>query len=224
MKHKLVAALCLMIVAGAMTVSAADPKAGGTLIMGKPKDARTLDPGVCDEGNSSMIITNMFQPLLTFKPGTSELIPCLASAMPVVSKDNMEITFKIRQGVKFHDGTPMDVDAVGFSLKRQNDKSDPFNKFGPWNYWSGKGWSATDKKPGIVKDIVKVDEQTVKILLNVPDQSIMYNFALYFTGIVSPTAVKKYGAEFKNHPVGTGPFQFVEWVKDDHVALKRFDG
>ena len=224
MKHKLVAALCLMIVAGAMTVSAADPKAGGTLIMGKPKDARTLDPGVCDEGNSSMIITNMFQPLLTFKPGTSELIPCLASAMPVVSKDNMEITFKIRQGVKFHDGTPMDVDAVVFSLKRQNDKSDPFNKFGPWNYWSGKGWSATDKKPGIVKDIVKVDEQTVKILLNVPDQSIMYNFALYFTGIVSPTAVKKYGAEFKNHPVGTGPFQFVEWVKDDHVALKRFDG
>ncbi len=224
MKSNLSVALSLALVAGGMIFSAYGATTGGTVVYGKPKDARVLDPGVCDEGNSSMVITNLFQPLLTFKPGTSELVPCLASELPLVSKDNKEITFKIRKGVKFHDGTVMDADAVVFSLKRQHDKSNPFNKFGPWNYWSGKGWSDTDKKQGIVKDIVKVDDSTVKITLNVPDQSIMYNFALYFTGIVSPTAVQKWGADFKSHPVGTGPFQFVEWVKDDHIALKRFDG
>jgi peptide/nickel transport system substrate-binding protein len=224
MKRNLLAALCLFLVAGGMAVLAAGPKDGGVVVFGKPKDARVLDPGICDEGNSSMVITNMFQPLITFKPGTSEFMPCLAAEMPTVSKDHKEITFKLRQGVKFHDGTTMDADAVVFSLKRQFDKSSPFNKFGPWNYWSGKGWSDTDKKQGIVKDVVKVDNSTVKVLLNVPDQSIMYNFALYFTDIVSPTAVQKWGADFKSHPVGTGPFQFVEWIKDDHVALKRFDG
>jgi ABC-type transport system substrate-binding protein len=222
MKHKLMAALCLVL-AGGMTVLAADSKAGGMLVFGKPKDARVLDPGGIDEGNSSNVASNMFESLLAYKPGTTEIIPWLAKSYSV-SKDNLEITFHLRTDVKFHDGTTMDADAVVFSLKRQNDKTNPFNQFGPWKYWSAKGWSATDKNPGLVKDIVKLDNQTVKVILNQPDQSILYNFALYFTAVVSPTAVQKLGAEFKNHPVGTGPFQFVEWVKDDHIALKRFEG
>jgi len=222
MKHKLMAAFCLLI-AGGMSFAAV-PRQGGTLVFGKPKDARVLDPGGIDEGNSSMIVTNLFESLLAYKPGTSEIVPCLATAMPTVSKDKKELTFKLRQGVKFHDGTTMDADAVVFSLKRQNDKNHPFNQFGPWKYWSSKGWSATEKTPGIIKDIVKVDNSTVKVVLNEPDQSVVYNFALYFTSIVSPTAASKLGAEFKNHPVGTGPFQFVEWVKDDHIAVKRFEG
>ena len=118
----------------------------------------------------------------------------------------------------------MDADAVVFSLKRQNDKNHPFNQFGPWKYWSSKGWATTEKKAGMVKDIIKVNDSTVKVILNQPDESILYNFALYFTDIVSPTAAQRAGGEFKNHPVGTGPFQFTEWRKDNYVALKRFDG
>jgi len=70
---------------------------------------------------------------------------------------------------------------------------------------------------------VKVDDYTVKVLLNELDTSIMYNFALYFTSIVSPTAAEKLGEDFKKQPVGTGPFKFVEWIKDDRVTLERFD-
>jgi len=124
-------------------------------VFGKPRMPGRWT-GIVDEGNSSMVVTNIFQPLMTFKPGSSELVPCLAAAPPIISKDNKEITFKLRRGVKFHDGTTMDADAVVFSLKRQHDKNDPFFKFGPWNYWGGKGWSDTEKKQGIVKDIVKV--------------------------------------------------------------------
>ena len=222
MKKVLAAALCALF-AGSLALSAADSKAGGMLVYGKPKDARALDPGNVDEGNSSMIVSQIFESLLAYKPGTTEIIPWLAKSYSV-SRDNLEVTFNLRSGVKFHDGTPLNADAVVFSLKRQNDKSHPFNQFGPWKYWSSKSWAPTDKDPGIIKDIVKVNDMTVKVVLNKADMSVLYNFALYFTGIVSPTAAQKYGAEFKNHPVGTGPFQFVEWQKDSHVALKRFEG
>lgn len=222
MKKLVTAALCA-IFAGTLVVSAADSKAGGALVYGKAKDARALDPGMVDEGNSSMVVSQMFESLLAYKPGTTEIIPCLAKSYSI-SKDVLEVTFNLRQGVKFHDGTPMNADAVVFSLKRQNDKKHPFNQFGPWKYWSSKGWSATEKDAGIVKDIVKVNDSTVKVILNKPDTTVVYNFALYFTAIVSPTAAQKYGVDFKNHPVGTGPFQFVEWQKDSHVALKRFEG
>ena len=229
MKRTLMAALCCVL-AGASILTAADSKAGGMLVYGKPKDARTLDPASVDEGNSSMVVTNIFESLLGYKPGTTELVPRLATSMPTISKDNLEITFKLRQGVKFHDGTTLDADAVVFSLKRQNDKTHPFFQYGPWKDWSSKGWSSTYnsdgsvKTLGIVKDIVKVDNSTVKVLLNKPDSTMLYKFALYFTSVISPAAAQKYGADFKSHPVGTGPFQFVEWQKDSHVALKRFEG
>jgi ABC-type transport system substrate-binding protein len=222
MRKILTAALCA-IFAGTLVVSAADSKAGGMLVYGKAKDARSLDPGGVDEGNSSMVVSQMFESLLAYKSGTTEIIPWLAKSYSV-SKDALEVTFNLRSGVKFHDGTPMNADAVVFSLKRQNDKTHPFNQFGPWKYWSSKGWAATEKDPGIVKDVVKVNDSTVKLVLNKPDMTVIYNFALYFTAIVSPTAAQKYGVDFKNHPVGTGPFQFVEWQKDSHVALKRFEG
>jgi ABC-type transport system substrate-binding protein len=222
MKKILAATLCALL-AGSFALTAAGSK-GGMLVYGKPKDARSLDPGNIDEGNSSMVASQIFESLLTYKPGTTEIIPWLAKEMPTISKDNLELTFRLRPGVKFHDGTPMNADAVVFSLKRQNDKSHPFNQYGPWKYWSSKAWAATDKDPGIVKDIVKVDDLTVKVVLNKADMSVLYNFTLYFTAVVSPTAAMKLGPEFKNHPVGTGPFQFVEWQKDSHVALKRFEG
>ena len=190
MKRTLTTALS-MILAGAMTLTAAAPM----LVYGKPKDAKVLDPGLIDEGESSRVATQIFESLLQYKPGTTDLMPCLAESMPTISPDGLELTFKIRKGIKFHDGTPLNADAVVFSLKRQNDKSHPFNQFGPWKYWSSKGWSATDKNPGIIKDVVKVDDSTVKVLLNKPDSTVLYNFTLYFTGIVSPTAAQKLGAD-----------------------------
>ena len=212
--------LSSLVITGLALAAAAPPM----LVFAKSKDAKTLDPGLIDEGNSSMVVNQIFETLLRYKPGTVQLEPSLAESMPDLSKNGLEETFHIRKGVQFHDGTPLNADAVVFSFQRQNDKNHPFNKFGPWKQWNSKGWSTTDKHVGIIKDIVKVDEHTVKVLLNAPDTTVTYKFAHYFTAIVSPTAVQKYGADFKNNPVGTGPFQFVKWQKDDQITVKRFEG
>jgi ABC-type transport system substrate-binding protein len=219
-KFRLLAVFSVLL---GMTLAAAGP--GATmLVYGKAKDARVLDPGLIDEGNSSVVACQIFESLLRYKPGTMEVEPCLAESLPTVAKDGLALTFKLRKGVHFQDGTPLNADAVVFSLKRQNDKNHPFNRFGPWNHWVTKGWSATAKKPGIIRDIVKVDDSTVKVLLSTPDSTVLYKFALYFTSIVSPSAAQKYQADFRKNPVGTGPFQFVKWQKDDQIVLKRFDG
>lgn len=219
--------ICVFIIA-AMAIAAfcVPAHAGKTLVYGKAQAAIALDPGAVDEGGSSSVASQIFDSLLAYEPGGTKIVPALAEKW-TVSEDGKEITFFLRKGVKFHDGTKMDADAVVFSLARQHFEDHPFHKFGPWKYWNTSGFKdifkkdGSLKKKGIIKDIVKVDDHTVKVLLNQADAAIMVNFTLYFTSIVSPAAVKKYGADFRKNPVGTGAFRFVKWVKDDHVMLKK---
>lgn len=196
-----------------------------TFIYGKSQPAIWLDPGVVDEGGSSSVCTQMFESLVTYEPGGTKIIPELAESWEF-SEDGKLLTFHLRKNVKFHDGTPMNADAVVFSLARQHFNDHPFHQYGPWKYYETSGFKDVYKdgklkKEGIIKDIRKVDDYTVEIELTKPDAPIMVNFTLYFTSIVSPTAAEKYGADFRKNPVGTGPFKFVEWVKDDHVMLVK---
>ena len=227
MLKKFISALCCTFLLFAL----ASPVLAGkndTLIYGKSHAAITLDPAQIDEGGSSHVVVNMVETLLEFKPGTTELVPHLAKSY-TVSEDGKEITFVLRKGVKFHDGTEMNADAVVFSLSRQHDKDHPYYQYGTWKQWGANNWSdkynedGTIKNKGIIKEIEKVDDYTVKVTLNEPDSSIIVQFASYYTGIISPTALKKDPENFKKHPVATGPFQFQKWVKDDYVAVERFD-
>ncbi len=202
--------------------------ANDTLIYGKGHSAITLDPGMADEGGSSKVITQIIDTLLELEPYTMKIVPGLAEKYEV-SEDGKEITFHLRKGVKFHDGTEMDADAVVFSLARQHYKDHEYNEYGPWKQWSANGWAdtynedGTLKSQGLVKDILKVDDDTVKVVLNQPDSTILMQFTGYYTGIISPAAYKKAPEGFRKNPVGTGPFQFTKWVKDNYIAVERFD-
>ena len=188
-------------------------KYGGVLVFGRSGDSVGLDPGRETDGESMYIADNIYNCLVEFKPGTTEVIPGLAKKWSI-SDDGLEYTFNLRKGVKFHDGTDFNADAVVFSLKRQLDENHPFYKYGPWKYWGYMEMSA------IVKDIVKVDEYTVKILLKKPEAPLIANLAMQFASIVSPTAYEKYKEGFYNNPVGTGPFKFVSWTKGDNIVLE----
>ena len=203
--------LGLLLAAGlifsTVAVASAD---GGTLVYGLEGSVIKLDPGSIVDRPSISVMANMFEGLIEFELGTLELRPCLATSWEL-SEDGKEITFHLRRGVKFHDGTDFNADAVVFAFARQYDPSHPYHKYAEWAAW---------KRARDMEKVVKIDDCTVKVLLRKKSPAMLSILALYYTWIPSPTNAKKYKEDTFKHPCGTGPFRFVEWVKDDHITLE----
>src|SRR4030043_1172657 len=181
------------------------------LIFGFSGDADKLDPGDITDGESIARTDNIFEGLVEYVPGTADIQPWLATSWNI-SSDGKIIAFKLREGVKFHDGTDFNADAVVFSFARQYDTNHPFHQYGEWPYW---GYMFYD-----VDRMEKIDDFTVKLVLKRPNASIMTSLAMFTVCIVSPTNAEKYKEDAFKNPCGTGPFKFGEWVKDDHITLE----
>jgi ABC-type transport system substrate-binding protein len=181
------------------------------LIFACSGDADKLDPADVTDGESTARTDSIFEGLVEYKEGTAEIQPCLATSW-VTSTDGQNITFTLRQGVKFHDNTTFNADAVVFSFERQYNTSHPYYQYGEWAYW---GYMFSD-----IAKVEKIDDYTVKIVLSKPNAAIMTSLAMFTVAIVSPTNAAKYGADAFKNPCGTGPFKFVEWVKDDHITVE----
>ena len=179
-----------------------------TLVFAISVDVDQLDPG---GASVSKPVDNIFEGLVQFKAGATDIEPCLATSWEI-SADGKEIIFHLRKGVKFHDGTDFNADAVVFSFARQYDTTHPYNQYVEWFMW-GHLFSDIDK-------IEKIDNETVKLILKRPNVSILTSLAHYQVSIVSPTNAEKYKEDAFKIPCGTGPFKFVEWVKDDHITLE----
>ncbi|KKM44223.1 hypothetical protein LCGC14_1561810 [marine sediment metagenome] len=197
-----------------ITLASSLALAGGTLVFGSSGDAVRLDPADVTDGESIQRMDNIFEGLVEYESGSTEIQPSLATSWET-SEDGKEITFKLRRGVKFQDGTDFNADAVVFSFARQYDTTHPYHEYGEWVYW-GYMFSDVDK-------MLKIDDYTVKLVLKRINASIMTSLAMFTVNIVSPTNAEKWGADAFKHPVGTGPFKLVEWVKDDHITLEAND-
>ncbi|HBY57962.1 MAG TPA: ABC transporter substrate-binding protein [Candidatus Atribacteria bacterium] len=209
MKSKLFLVLLLTVGLVFSVVGAAS--AGSTLVFGSSGDAARLDPGDVTDGESIQRMDNIFEGLVEYKEGSTEIQPCLATSWET-SEDGKEIIFHLRKGVKFHDGTDFNADAVVFSFARQYDPNHPYNQYGEWAYW---GYMFSD-----IEKVEKLDDYTVKIVLKNINASIMTSLAMFTVNIVSPANAEKYKEDAFKYPCGTGPFKFVEWVKDDHITLE----
>jgi ABC-type transport system substrate-binding protein len=194
--------------------SAEDGRRGGTLVFARSGDSVGLDPARETDGESFYGATAVFETLVEFVPGKTEVRPALAESWEF-SDDNLSVTFNLRKDVTFHDGTEMNADAVVFSFERQFKEDHPYYDLGPWKYWGYMDMS------NIVDAVVAVDDHTVRFDLKKPEAPFLANLAMDFAAIVSPAAVEKLGEDFKNNPVGTGPFKFVEWRKDDAIIFER---
>ncbi|SKA10330.1 ABC transporter substrate-binding protein [Selenihalanaerobacter shriftii] len=190
------------------------PKSGGTLVFGRGGDSVKLDPADVTDGESMKVTRQMLDGLVEYKPGETEIEPALAKSWET-SEDGLTWTFNLRKGVKFHDGTKFNADAVVFNFKRWMNKDHKYHdgQFVYWGYMFG-GF------PGVVKSVEAVDEYTVKFTLKEKLAPFLANLAMGPFGISSPTAIKKYGEDYFKHPVGTGPFKFVKWVKGDRIILE----
>jgi len=182
--------------------------ASDTLVFAISLDVDHLDPGYTVV---NQVVDNIFEGLVKYKPGTTSIEPCLATSWEI-SADGKEITFHLRKGVKFHDGTDFNADAVIFSFARQYDPDHPYHQYGKWYMWR---YMFSD-----IEVVKRIDDYTVKLVLKRPNVSILTSLALWQVSIVSPTNAEKYKEDIFKDPSGTGPFKFVEWVKDDHITLE----
>lgn len=187
---------------------------GGTLIWGRGGDSVILDLAQATDGESIKAGIQIFENLVKFGDNSMDVEPQLATAW-TVSEDGLTWTFTLREGVKFHDGTPFNAQAVADSYNRIIDPNHPFYNYGKWKYLS------LSLQP--VKEIKVIDEYTVSFVAEKPYAPLINNLALWLCPIVSPTAMEQYKDQIGLHPVGTGPFKFEKWVKDDQIILTRND-
>jgi peptide/nickel transport system substrate-binding protein len=182
-----------------------------TVIVGRPRDATSLDPALVTDNESVEVTQQIHETLVRFRPGSNRIEPGLATAW-TVSEGGRVWTFQLRRGVRFHDGTPFDARAVVFSLERQRDALHPRHRadFGYWNNLYRN-----------IHGIEAVDEFTVRIAIEQPYAPFEANMAMFPVAIVSPAAVEVWGDAYGEHPVGTGPFRFAAWDKGERIVLER---
>ena len=188
-------------------------RADSTLVVSMAADPTGLDPEAVLNNTSGFVMATIYDGLIRYRPGTVEVEPGLAQSWEV-SSDGLTYTFHLRGGVKYHDGTPFDAKALIATLDRQLKKDDR-----NYIYNSGPVQSYIDFTYGSVASYRAVDDNTVEVTMKQPSAALLASLAMVWNGVVSPTAVAKYGKDFRNHPVGTGPFIFREWRERDEVTL-----
>ncbi len=206
--------IVLLLTLPVLHVAADSHSTGGTFIFGRGGDSVGLDPALEEDGESFKVCDNIYDTLVHYKDGSTEIEPGLATNWES-SADGLTWTFYLRKGVSFHDGTPFNAEAVLFSLNRQHVKSHPFHDVGgSYVYWVATGLA------DIVDTITAKDEFTVQIKLKTAYAPFIYTIAITPFSIVSPTAVKEYGDKYSSNPVGTGAFKFVRWDRKDKIVLE----
>ena len=191
---------------------AAGAAQGGTLIWGRGGDSVSLDLAQATDGESIKAGIQMLENLVIFDKESMDVVPQLAESW-TVSEDGLTWTFKLRKRVKFHDGEPFNARAVYDSFARVIDPNHPLHQYGKWVYLS--------LSLGPVKEIKIIDDFTIALVTEKPYAPLLNNLALWLCPILSPKAMAEYKDQIGQHPVGTGPFKFSKWVKDDQIVMER---
>lgn len=189
----------------------------GRLVFVRGQDSVKLDPAAITDGESSKVVEQIFDTLVRFRAGTTEIEPSLAVSW--TRDDEGKVwTFQLREGVTFHDGTPLDAAAVVNAFERQRDEDHPHHfPEHQYAYW-------LDLFPFVERVEAGADPMTVVFRCTEPVPPFFLQLlATFAMGIPSPKALDEYGADFARHPVGTGPFYLVRWNPDAETVLERND-
>ncbi|MEX2644888.1 MAG: ABC transporter substrate-binding protein [Gaiellaceae bacterium] len=244
-------ALLLVLALGAASCGGGDDEegagaTGGTLVFGTASDPVVLDGALVSDGESLRVIDQLFEGLVTLEPGTTEVIPALATDWET-SADGLEWTFNLREGVSFHDGEPFNAEAVCFNFERWYNFPDSFQNANASYYWQfgfGGGFAnpiegAAGPEDSIYASCEVVEDLTVTLVLNRPSAAFLPALSLPSLAFHSPKALQEFGADegevdeegiFRptgtygtEHPIGTGPFKFESWVRGDRLTIVRND-
>jgi peptide/nickel transport system substrate-binding protein len=209
---------CGIAVAASLLLGAGPVRADTTLVISIAADPTGFDPEAVANNTSGFIMATVFDSLVSYKPGTTEVAPGLAKSWDI-SPDGLTYTFHLRTGIKFHDGTPFNAQEYCKTLDRQLKKDDP-NSI----YKTGPVEGYEDFTFGSIAAYSALDDNTVQFKLKEPSAAFLNSLAMVWNGVVSYDATAKYGKDFRNHPVGTGPFIFREWKSRDQIVLDANPG
>jgi len=226
MKKGLAKLTLALMTAGAISTTA---HAATTLVYCSEGSPEGFNPAFYTSGTTfDATSKNMFNRLMEFKLGTTETEPGLATSYDV-SADGLEYTFHLRKGVKFHSSKSFkptrdfNADDVIFTFDRQWNKNNPYHTVsgGSYEYFNGMGMG------DLIKDIVKVDDYTVKFVLNQPEAPFIANLAMDFASIFSKEQAdylmeRGTPEQLDINPVATGPFQKVQYQKDSLIRYTAF--
>jgi dipeptide transport system substrate-binding protein len=220
--------LATMIGAAALSALLGSAQAK-TLVYCSEGSPENFNPMLNTTGTSLQASAPVYNGLTAFKDGTTEVVGALADKWEV-SSDGLVYTFHLRRDVQWHSNKnfkptrKFNADDVVFSFDRQASDANPYHKVsgGGYDYW------ADMNMPKLLKSVTKVDDYTVKITLSEPQAPFIANLAMPFASIQSKEyadALLKLGKPelIDNEPIGTGPFEWVQYVKDATIRYKRFD-
>ncbi|MCL6509562.1 MAG: ABC transporter substrate-binding protein [Anaerolineae bacterium] len=188
---------------------------GGTLVFAAEAIGESLEPGLWNGFGNSNILDNVYDRLT--QPGekwTDPARPALAESWEI-SPDGLVYTFKLRPGVKFHDGTELNADAVVRSLNRMTDPND--KSYVKGMYMNAEYGNANWEK------FEKIDDMTVRLTLKQPDAAQLHRLFHPAAAIMSVKAMDEFGPQVGLNPVGAGPFKLEKFVPGQEATLVAFD-
>jgi ABC-type transport system substrate-binding protein len=204
MSTRLLRSVALLGVLLLAALPAGAQKRGGTLVIAQGVDAVTLDSHMVVDAPTFTVTSHIFETLFEYAPD-GKIVPHLAESH-TVSNDGLVWTLRLRRGVRFHDGTPLDAEAVKFNLDRV---LAPENKI-TYRFLIDR-----------IRKIDVVDAGTVRLTTERPFAPMLAHLTHGSIAMQSPAAIRTHGKDYINHPTGTGPFRFKEWVRGDRLVLER---
>lgn len=196
-----------------------------TLIFARGGDSVSLDYASVTDGESSRVTEQMYESLLSFEEDSFEIGPGLAEEWEM-DDDGLRYVFTLREGVTFHDGTDFNAEAVVTNFERWADPEHEFN-FADEGYAYavyGTQFGGFEGDEGhVIDEVNAISDYEVEFVLNSQLGSFLQNMGMSYFSMTSPAALEEYGPEINENPVGTGPFQFVSWSRDDSIVLEKYE-